>query len=78
MNTVKWSISSSMIQGVTRAFTSTIDYAKELNKDLTQIRIVTGKSIEDISKFAVEANKAAKALSATTDEYAKASLIYFQ
>lgn len=78
MNTVKWSISSSMIQGVTRAFTSTIDYAKELNKDLTQIRIVTGKSVEDISKFAVEANKAAKALSATTSEYAKASLIYFQ
>ena len=78
MNTVKWSISSSMIQGVTRAFTSTIDYAKELNEGLNNIRIVTGKSIEDVSKFAVEANKAAKALSATTDEYVKASLIYFQ
>ena len=78
MNTVKWSISSSLIQGVTRAFTSTIDYAKELNKSLTDIRIVTGKSVQDVSRFAVEANKAAKALSATTDEYAKASLIYFQ
>jgi hypothetical protein len=67
-----------MIQGVTGAFTSTIDYAKELNEGLTNIRIVTGKSIEDVGKFAVEANKAAKALSATTDEYVKASLIYFQ
>lgn len=78
MNTVKWSISSSMIQGVTRAFSSTIDYAKELNESLTNIRIVTGKSVADVTKFAQEANKAAKALSATTDEYAKASLIYFQ
>lgn len=78
MNTVKWSISSSMIQGVTKAFSSTIDYAKELNKNLNNIRIVTGKSIDDVSKFAIEANKAAKALSATTDEYTKASLIYFQ
>lgn len=78
MNTVKWSISSSMIQGVTRAFASTIDYAKDLNESLNNIRIVTGKSIDDVSKFAVQANKAAKALSATTDEYAKASLIYFQ
>ena len=78
INTLKWQISSSMLQGVTSAFTSTIDYAKELNKDLTNIRIVTGKTVEDVSKFAVEANKAAKALSATTSEYAKASLIYFQ
>lgn len=78
MNTIKWSISSSLIQGVTQAFTSTIDYAKDLNESLTNIRIVTGKSVADVSKFAQEANKAAKALSATTDEYAKASLIYFQ
>lgn len=78
INTVKWQISSSILQGVTSAFSSTIEYAKELNKDLTNIRIVTGKTVEDVSKFAVEANKAAKALSATTSEYAKASLIYFQ
>jgi hypothetical protein len=31
-----------------------------------------------MSRFAIEANKSAKALSATTNEYAKASLIYFQ
>ena len=78
MNTIKWSISSSIIQGVTQAFTSTIDYAKELNEDLTKIRIVTEKSVADVSKFAAEANKAAKALSTTTSEYAKASLIFFQ
>jgi TP901 family phage tail tape measure protein len=31
-----------------------------------------------MSRFAVEANKAARALSTTTNEYAKASLIYYQ
>jgi type 1 glutamine amidotransferase len=31
-----------------------------------------------MAKFAVQANKAAKNLSATTNEFAKASLIYFQ
>jgi TP901 family phage tail tape measure protein len=45
---------------------------------LTDIRIVTGYSADKMSDFAAEANKAAKALSTTTNEYAKASLIYFQ
>jgi hypothetical protein len=31
-----------------------------------------------MSKFAEEANKAAKSLSATTTEYTNASLIYYQ
>jgi hypothetical protein len=31
-----------------------------------------------MSKFAVEANRAAKALSTTTTDYTNASLIYFQ
>jgi hypothetical protein len=31
-----------------------------------------------MSKFAVEANRAAKALSTTTTDYTDASLIYFQ
>jgi hypothetical protein len=31
-----------------------------------------------MTNFAVKANKAAKELSATTNEYAKASLIYYQ
>jgi hypothetical protein len=31
-----------------------------------------------MAEFAEKANKAAKALSATTNQYAKASLIYYQ
>jgi hypothetical protein len=45
---------------------------------LNDIRIVTGYDTDKMSTFAKEANKAAKALSTTTNEYTKASLIYFQ
>ena len=77
-NTARWMISSSMLQGVMSAFSGTINYAKELNESLTSIRVVTGKSADDMSRFAKEANKAAKALGATTIEYTDASLIYYQ
>jgi hypothetical protein len=45
---------------------------------LNNIRIVTGNSVDEMAKFAQEANKAAKALSTTTTAYTDASLIYFQ
>jgi len=49
-----------------------------LNESLNDIRIVTGKSTDEMARFAKQANDAAKALSTTTNEYAEASLIYFQ
>jgi hypothetical protein len=53
-------------------------YAKSLDASLNNIRIVTGKSAEDMAKFAKEANNAAKTLSTTTTTYTDASLIYYQ
>ena len=77
-NTARWQLSSSVLHGFIGAYQQAMGYVKDLNESLTDIRIVTGKSIEDMSRFAVEANKAAKALSTTTNEYAQASLIFFQ
>lgn len=77
-NTARWQLSASLLQGFTGAIQKAYRYSQDLNKSLNDIRIVTGQSVEDMSRFAVEANKTAKALSATTNEYAKASLIYFQ
>lgn len=78
MNTAKWQLSSSLIHGLMSAFTGTIGYAKELNESLNNIRIVTGKSVDEMHKFALEANEAAQALSTTTTEYTNAALIYYQ
>ena len=77
-NTVKWELSSNIIHGLESAISGAVSYAKNLNTSLTNIRIVTGQSVEDMAKFAIEANKAARALSTTTKAYADASLIYYQ
>lgn len=77
-NTVRWSITSAALNSLTGAWQSMIGYAEDLNESLNDIRIVTGYSADRMADFAQEANKAAKALSTTTTEYTKASLIFFQ
>jgi hypothetical protein len=77
-NTAKWQISSTVLQTFTGAISDAYRYAQDLNKSLNDIRIVTGYNIDYMEDFAKVANKAAKSLSTSTNEYAKASLIYFQ
>lgn len=77
-NTARWQLSSSILHGFMGTIQSAYGYAQDLNASLNDIRIVTGQNIEQMSRFAEQANKAAKALSTTTNEYAKASLIYYQ
>lgn len=77
-NTVRWQLSSSMIHGFMGAIQSAYGYAQDLNKSLNNIQIVTQASDAEMSRFAVTANKAAKALSTTTTSYTDAALIYYQ
>ena len=77
-NTVRWQLTSSAIHGVMSAFSDTISYAKDLDTSLNNIRIVTGKSADQMARFAKEANSMAKQLSTTTTKYSDASLIYYQ
>ena len=77
-NTARWQISSSILHGFMGTIQSAFGYAQDLNGALNDIRIVTGQSVDEMSKFAEKATKAAKALSTTTTAYAKASLIYYQ
>ena len=77
-NTARWQLSSSMLHGFMGAVQSAYGYAQDLNESLNNIRIVTGQNIEQMSRFAQEANKAAQALSTTTTDYTNASLIFYQ
>lgn len=77
-NTARWQISSSALHAFMGTIQSAYGYAKDLNESLNDIRIVTGHNIEYMDKFAERANKAAKALNATTLDYTNASLIYYQ
>lgn len=76
--TAGWQMSSSLIHGLIGQMQQAVGYAKDLDRSLNDIRIVTGASSEQMAKFAKEANVAAKSLSTTTTNYTKASLIYYQ
>lgn len=77
-NTARWQISSTILHGFMGTIQSAYGYAQDLNKSLNNIRIVTGQSVEQMGKFAIEANKAAKSLSTSTTAYTDAALIYYQ
>lgn len=77
-NTARWQLSSSIVHGLMGGMQKAYYYAQKLNRSLNDIRIVTGYSAEQMKDFAVEANRAAKALSTTTTNYTNASLIYYQ
>jgi TP901 family phage tail tape measure protein len=78
MNTIRWQISTRVIQGFTGAISNAYSYAKSLDSSLNDIRIVTGKSADEMERFAKTANTAAKELGTATTEYTNASLIYYQ
>ena len=77
-NTIKWQISSNIVHGLQSGLEGAIGYAKNLNASLTDIRIVTGASADEMARFAKNANSAAKQLATSTLDYTKASLIYYQ
>ena len=77
-NTVKWNASSAAVNGLTRSVEQAWGYVKSLDTSLNDIRIVTGKSADEMANFAVQANNAAKELGKTTTDYTNAALIYAQ
>lgn len=77
-NTVRWQITASALQGFTSAISDAYRYAQDLNESLTDIRIVTEYSTEQMRDFAQYANESAQRLSTTTTDYTDAALIYYQ
>lgn len=77
-NTIKWGLSSSAWNTMTGSFQKAYGYIKGLDKSLNDIRIVAGKSADDMARFAQQANRAAKILGASTLDYTDAALIYYQ
>ena len=77
-NTAKWQISSTLLHGFMGSISQAYHYAQDLNESLNNIRIVTGKNVDEMAQFAKEANAAAQALNTTTTAYTNASLIYYQ
>ena len=76
--TVKWGIASSIFNTITNSVQKAYDYTVKLDTSLNDIRIVTGKSADEMNRFAVQANKVAKDLGRSTKDFTEASLIYYQ
>ena len=77
-HTIKWNIASAAINNISGKAREAYGYIKSLDTSLNNIRIVTEKSAEDMDIFAEKANKAAKALGATTTDYTNAALTFYQ
>ena len=77
-NTIRWGVASGAMNAFTGETQKAFNYVKNLDKSLTDIRIVSGQSAEQMKEFAVQANRSAKALGSSTKAYADAALIYYQ
>lgn len=78
MNTVRWSVASTALNAITGSIQKAWSFTKSLDTSLNDIQIVTEKSADEMARFAKQANSAAKALGATTRDYTKSALIYYQ
>ena len=77
-NTIRYGISSSIFNNFTNSIEKAYNYTTQLDSSLNDIRIVTGKSADEMETFAIKANKVAKELGKSTRDYTEASLIYYQ
>lgn len=77
-NTVKWGLTSGVFNTLTNSVQQAWNYSLKLDSSLNDIRIVTGNSADEMERFAKTANAAAKQLGASTLDYTKAALIYYQ
>lgn len=78
VNVAKYNFANTVIRGLSSSVQQAFGYVKSLDTSLNNIRIVTGKSADEMQRFAEQANNAAKNLGSTTTDYTNAALIYAQ
>lgn len=77
-NTVKWGISSSIWNNLTGSIQKAWNFTKNLDSSLNNIRIVTGKTADEMERFAQQANRVSQELGKSTKDFTDAALIYYQ
>ena len=77
-SSIRWGIASRLMNEMVGSIKGSFSYIKDLDTSLNDIRIVTGKSADEMERFARESNRAASKLGQTTKTYTDASLIYYQ
>lgn len=77
-NTVRWSVTAGLVQTMQNNLGRAVEYVKDLDTSLNNIRIVTGASNDEMRSFANTANDAAQKLGATTTSLTDAAQLYAQ
>ena len=77
-NTVRWGITASLFQTMQNSLYRAVDYVKDLDTSLTNIRIVTGASNDSMRDFAQTANEAARSLGSSTVSFTDAAQLFAQ
>lgn len=77
-NSIKWGLSSAIVNGFTNTVQQAWGYVQSLDTSLNDIRVVTGKSADEMARFAERANAVASKLGKGTNDYTRAALIYAQ
>jgi TP901 family phage tail tape measure protein len=72
--TIQYATSIGLVYGALNQLKQGIQYVTDLNREMTNIRVVTGGSVEEIDTLASGYNKLAKEMGATTLEVARGSL----
>jgi len=73
-----WALATGAIYGTLKQIKEGIQYIKDLNKEMTNIQIVTGMTNYEVGALAVKYNELAKALGSTTLEIAAGSTEWFR
>jgi hypothetical protein len=73
-----WGIGTTLVYGALRNFKEAIQYVKDLNKELTNIQVVTGMSATSVKELAQDFNDLASEMGATTLEVSRGSLEWFR
>jgi TP901 family phage tail tape measure protein len=71
---ILWAGATGLVYGALRQFQEGVQYVKDLNKELTNIQIVTGMTAKQAENLGLQYNKLAKSMGATTLEIVSGSL----
>jgi len=72
--TIEWAAAMGLVYGAFNQLKKGIGFLVELNKEMTNIQIVSGATDAEVARLALDYNKLAKEMGGTTVEIAKGSL----
>lgn len=78
VNSLRYNLVNNFVDGILSKGSDVINFLEKVDKNLTNIRIVSGKSQSEMEGFLETSMSTAKELGTVTNDYLKASEIYYQ